>query len=49
MLSRLVVALAITSLATLALYYLVERNDEARLEREAVGQLDALREHLFGR
>jgi hypothetical protein len=48
-LSKIVVSLAISSLAALALYYLIERDDEARLEREAAGQLDALREHLFKR
>ncbi len=49
-LSKIVVTLAVSSLAALALFYLiVDNNDEARLEREAAGQLDALREHLFKR
>jgi hypothetical protein len=50
MLSRIVIVLAVASLAALALEILSEdRLDRSALEQEVVGQLDALREHLFRR
>jgi len=49
MLYKVAVMLAVTSLAALALHLVSEPRDEAALEAEVAGQLDALREHLFGR
>ncbi len=49
MLYKVAVMLAVTSLAALALRLVSEPRDEAALEAEVAGQLDALREHLFGR
>ncbi len=49
MLSKMMLVLAIGSLAALALRYLSEADDEAGLAREVAGQLDELREHLFRR
>jgi hypothetical protein len=48
MLSRIMFVLAVTSLAALALRFFGSV-DEASLEREAAGNLDALRDHLFKR
>jgi hypothetical protein len=41
--------LAVSSLAVLALRLFGGAEDAASLEREAAGELDALREHLFRR
>ncbi len=49
MLYKVVVMVAMSSLAALALRLLAEREDEANLEREVAGELDVLREHLFRR
>ena len=50
MLSRIVIVLAVASLAAVALGILSEeRLDQSALEQEVVGQLNALREHLFKR
>lgn len=49
MFSRIVVILALTSLAALAMLYLGESDDEAVLKRELDEQFDSLREHLLGR
>ena len=49
MLSKIVFVLAVSSLAVLALRLFNEREDEASLEKEVAGDLDALREHLFKR
>lgn len=49
MLSKLVIVLALASLAAVAVDYLGEREDGAVLEQEVAGQLDALRKHLFRR
>jgi len=49
MLYKVAVVLAVTSLTALALRFLSGPQDEAALEAEVAGQLDALREHLFGR
>jgi hypothetical protein len=49
MLSKFVIALALASLAAVALEYLRESEDGALLEQEVAGQLDALRERLFRR
>lgn len=49
MFTKLVIVLALTSLAALALELLSEPEDGAVLEQEVAGQLDALREHLFRR
>jgi len=47
MLSKASIALVMVSLAALAAYYFVHRQDEAMMERKVAGQLDALRKHLF--
>ncbi|MGH7949376.1 MAG: hypothetical protein ACREQF_09145 [Candidatus Binataceae bacterium] len=47
MLYKVAVALALTSLAALAMRWLSEPRDEAALEAEVAWQLDSLREHLF--
>ena len=49
MFSKLIVVLAVTSLAALAVRYLSDAEDLAGLERQAAGELDELREHLFQR
>jgi hypothetical protein len=49
MFTKLILVLAVSSLAALALRYLSDADDEASLEREIAGQLDGLREHLFRR
>ncbi|HEY6418045.1 MAG TPA: hypothetical protein VIX59_03495 [Candidatus Binataceae bacterium] len=49
MFSKIVIVLAMTSLAALAMRYFSESDDESVLQREVAGQLDALREHLFRR
>jgi hypothetical protein len=49
MLSKVIFVIAVTSLAAVALRYFIAEDDEANLEREVSGQLDALREHLFRR
>ncbi|HEY6394182.1 MAG TPA: hypothetical protein VIX12_02120 [Candidatus Binataceae bacterium] len=49
MLTKIVVVLALTSLAAVALRYVSEAEDAASLEREVARQLEALREHLFRR
>jgi hypothetical protein len=49
MLSKIVVVLALTSLAALAMRYFSESDDEMLLQREVADQLDALRAHLFRR
>jgi hypothetical protein len=49
MLSKIVFTAALMSITAVLFYYLGDSNDEARMEREAAGQLDALREHLFRR
>jgi len=49
MLSKLIVLLAVSSLAALVIRYLSDADDTARLERQVAGDLDALREHLFQR
>jgi hypothetical protein len=49
MLSKVVLVLAFASLVVAAARYFGVDDDLAVLEREAAGQLDALREHLFRR
>ncbi|HTR63519.1 MAG TPA: hypothetical protein VMH37_17550, partial [Candidatus Binataceae bacterium] len=49
MLSKLVIVLALASLAAVTLELLGESENGAVLEQEVAGQLDALREHLFRR
>ena len=49
MLSKLVIVLALTSLAALVIELMGESEDGAVLEQEVAGQLDGLREHLFRR
>jgi hypothetical protein len=50
MLSKIAVLLAVASLAAYAMTLLTEeRQDASELEQEVVGQLNALREHLFKR
>jgi hypothetical protein len=49
MFSKLVIILALASLAAVALELLGESENGAVLEQEVAGQLDALREHLFRR
>ncbi len=47
MFSKIVFALAFTSVAAVLLYYMREAEDETKLRAEAAGSLDELREHLF--
>ena len=49
MLSKLVIVLALASLAAAALEFLGGSEDGAVLEQEVAGQLDALRKHLIRR
>jgi hypothetical protein len=49
MFSKLVIVLALASLAAITLEFLGESENGAVLEQEVAGQLDALREHLFRR
>ena len=49
MFSKIVIALALASLAAVALGFLGESENGAALEQEVAGQLDALRKHLFRR
>jgi hypothetical protein len=49
MFSKIVIALALASLAVVALEFLGESENGAALEQEVAGQLDALRKHLFRR
>lgn len=49
MFSKLILVLAVTSLAALAIRYLSDAEDIASLERQVAGELDDLREHLFRR
>ena len=49
MVSKVVIVLALASLAAVVFEYLRESEDGALLEQEVAGQLDALRERLFRR
>ena len=49
MFSKLILVLAVSSVAALAIRYLSDAEDLASLERQAAGELDELREHLFRR
>jgi hypothetical protein len=49
MVTKLALMLAFASLAAFAMRILSGHDDEAVLEREVAGQMDALREHLFRR
>lgn len=49
MLSKLIIALAVTSIAVVAMRLMADTGGEDELEREVTGHLDALREHLFKR
>ncbi|HYB90065.1 MAG TPA: hypothetical protein VEC38_03370 [Candidatus Binataceae bacterium] len=49
MLSKIAILLTFASLTVLAVKYFGDSADQALLEQEAEGQLDALREHLFRR
>lgn len=49
MFSKILLVLAATSIAALAMRLLDGEEREDALEREVVGQLNALREHLFKR
>jgi hypothetical protein len=49
MFSKILLVLTATSVAALAMRWLGSNEREDALRREVVGQLDALREHLFKR
>jgi len=49
MLSKLIVILAVTSLAAVAFRLIYDEESEAELRARVTNELDSLREHLFKR